>query len=210
MRQYGELVGRMAEPLQKDAVALAPPRAGYSPFGIVYGFCADLLSNMVLNTLRSSSSPDLSLEDMFISRGGSRRNRARRDQWERLPKAEGERAPFEHSTEWAAQMFARMTAALEARASRPAEADASRFRKASLYVVPRATTVESLSDAGLPDGIVSVQEHCLTSDVARARLTGATSVPAVRLFADRAEGRFLACAECDGAWFGVSKVILTV
>ena len=73
-----------------------------------------------------------------------------------------------------------------------------------------ATTVESLSDAGLPGRIVFVQEHCLTSDVARARSTGATPVPADRLLADRAEGRFLACAECDGAWFGVSKGILTI
>jgi hypothetical protein len=35
-------------------------------------------------------------------------------------------------------------------------------------------------------------------------------VPADRLIGDRAEGRFLACAECDGHWFGVSKAILTI
>ena len=72
LRQYGELVGRVAEPLQKTPWRSTPPRAGYSPFGMVYGFCADLLSNMVLNTLRSSSSPDLSLEDMFIEPGAAR------------------------------------------------------------------------------------------------------------------------------------------
>jgi hypothetical protein len=58
--------------------------------------------------------------------------------------------------------------------------------------------------------VVSAQEHCLTSDVSRARATGSTALPASRLVADRAEGRLLACAECDGAWFGVSKAILTI
>ncbi|HET9467618.1 MAG TPA: hypothetical protein VFO48_04375, partial [Vicinamibacterales bacterium] len=31
-----------------------------------------------------------------------------------------------------------------------------------------------------------------------------------RLIADRAEGRLLACVQCDGAWFAVSKVPLTL
>jgi hypothetical protein len=210
LARYGELVGRVGQQLKEDAVALAPPRAGYTPFGLIYGFCADLLSNMVLNTLRSSSAPDLSLEDMFTSTGRLEEKRSQADEWERLAKAQGERAPFEHSSGWAAQMFARTTAALEARAARPAEANASRFRKACLYVVPRATTVESVSEAGLPDGIVSAQEHCLTSDVARARLTGATALPADRLIADRAEGRLLACVHSEGGWFGVSKIALTL
>ena len=87
-------------------------------------------------------------------------------------------------------MYARMAGALEARAARPAEPNASMLRKACLYVVPRGVAVDSLSDGVLPAGIVSAQEHCLTSDVTRARLTGATSLPADRLVADRAEGRF--------------------
>jgi hypothetical protein len=35
-------------------------------------------------------------------------------------------------------------------------------------------------------------------------------LPADRLSADRAEGRLLACVMSDGAWFGVSKVPLTL
>ncbi|MEO5742687.1 MAG: hypothetical protein ABIS29_19035, partial [Vicinamibacterales bacterium] len=174
-----------------------------------YGFSADLLSNMVLSTLRSPSSPLLSLEDMFISGDRLEEKRARAHDWEHLPKGEGERDPFEHSTEWATQMFARMAAALDARAARPAEPNASRFAKACLYVVPRGVPIDSLSDGVLPAGIVSAQEHCLTSDFARARATGATAFPAGRLSADRADGRFLACADSEGVWFGVSKVPLT-
>ncbi len=210
LRQYDELIGRMAEPLQQDSIAFAPSRTAYSPFGIVYGFCADLLSNIVLNTLRSSTSADLSLEDMFMSKGRLDEKRRQANEWEGLPRGEGERAPFEHSTEWAGQVFARMTAALEARAARPVDADTSQVRKARLYVVPRGVATDSLPDGVLPAGIPPAQEHCLTSDATRARISGATALPADRLVADRAEGRLLACVHSDGAWFGVSKVPLTL
>ena len=50
----------------------------------------------------------------------------------------------------------------------------------------------------------------MTSDVARARDTRATALSRSRLSNDRAEGRFLASVEADGAWFGVSKALLTI
>jgi hypothetical protein len=210
LARYKELVGHAAESLQRDSLALEPAHASYSPLGIVYGFCADLFSNMVLNTLCSSSAPDLSLEDLFISQGRLEEKRTLAHEWERLPKGEGERAPFEHSPEWAAQMYARLTGALEARATRSTEPDASSVRKSRLYVLPRGVSIDTLSDGALPAGIVSAQEHCLTSDIARARSTGATALPADRLFADRAEGRFLASVHSEGACFGVSKILLTL
>ena len=98
--------GRVAAARQPWASTRA--HAAYSPLGVVYGFCADLFSNMVLNTLRSPSSPDLSLEDLFNSRERLEAKQTQADEWERLPKREGEAAPFEHTTEWAAQMYARM------------------------------------------------------------------------------------------------------
>ena len=76
--------------------------------------------------------------------------------------------------------------------------------------MPRGVTIDSLPHGVLPAGIVSAQEHCLTSDVARARETGATALSRSRLTADRAEGRFLASAQSEGVWFGVSKVPLTI
>jgi hypothetical protein len=210
LARYGELVGHTAEFLQHDSRALAPANAAYSPLGVVYGFCADLVANMVLNTLRPSSKRDLSLEDMFNSRERLDEKWTQAQEWSRLPKREGEPDPFEHSTEYAERMYARLTIALAARAARPAEPNASTFRKSCLYVVPRDVAIDSLSDGVLPGGIVSVPEHCLTSDLTRARLTGATALPADRLVADRAEGRLLASAHADGAWFGVSKVPLTL
>jgi hypothetical protein len=207
--KYVELIGYTAESLQQDSLTLNPEGVLYSPFGIVYGFCADLFSNMVLSTLRSAPS-SLSLEDMFTSGERLEEKHARAREWERLPKGEGERAPFEHATEWATQIYQRTAAALQARAARPAELNVSKFGVSSLYVVPRGVAVDSLSESAFPAGIVSAQEHCLTSDAERARETGATAFPFGRFAADRSEGRFFACALSDGQWFGVSKVPLTL
>jgi hypothetical protein len=61
----------------------------------------------------------------------------------------------------------------------------------------------------LPDGAVPAQEHCLSSDVNRALVEGATAFPKSQMLSDRNEGRFLASAEIDGKWFAVSKTIVT-
>ena len=210
LERYAALIGEAAASLKQDALSLDPAHAVYSPFGIVYGFCADLLSNMALNTLQESSPADLSLEDTFISRGKLEQKRAQAEQWQSLPKAEGERDAFEYSTEWAAAMFARTMSGLDARAARPAEPNASEFRATRLYVVPRGANAGEWPVGTLPAETVSAQEHCLTSDAARARETGATALTRSRMSSDRAEGRFLASVEADGVWFAVSKALLTV
>ena len=208
LSRYAELVGRAAPWLQEDCRSLDPADSPYSPLGIVYGFCGDLLSNMVLNTLRSASSVDLSLEDLFNSRDRIDEKRTQADEWERLPKREGEPDPFEHSKTWAGQMYARLTRALDARAG-SSEQNASNLPKACLYVVPRGVALESLP-AALPAGIISAQEHCLMSDVPAARMIGATAMTTARLMADRAEGRLLACGHSEDGLFGVSKIPLTL
>jgi hypothetical protein len=210
LARYGELVARTADSLLQDSRALDPAHAAYSPLGIVYGFCADLFSNMALNTVRSPSAPYLSLEDVFLGHGRLEEKRTQAHEWERLPKGDGEDAAFEYSTGWAVQMGARLTAGLEARAASPTEPDASTFRKSYLYIVQRGVSLDSIVDGVLPAGIVPAQEHCLTSDDTQARMTGATALSADRLAADRAEGRLLACAHSEGAWFGISKVPLTL
>lgn len=221
LARYGKLVAATITSLQHDRRAFDLSDAVYSPLGIVYGFCADLVSNMVLATVRQAAAPDLTLEDLFNSRARLDEKQTLTHEWERLPKREGEPNAFEHSVQWASQMYVRLINALDARAVRPIDPNASTCRMSCLYVVPRGVAVGSRPDglpaeaqsakAGvLPPGIVSAQEHCLTSDVTRARISGATILPADRLMADRAEGRLLACAQAGGAWFGVSKVPLTL
>jgi hypothetical protein len=184
---YAGLIGRHAESLREDARSLDPRHAVYSPLGLVYGFCADILSNMALDSLFARPSFGLTLEDMFT--GGAKRDntRARADGW-----------PIDYSDAWAAQMFDRTTSALAARARHPDRANASDVADARLFL------------ESAPDGTRPAQEHCLTSDLQLALATGATAFPRGQIVNDRNEGRFLASADVNGKWFGISKVILTL
>ena len=187
VESYAGLIARHAESLLEDARSLDPRQGIYSPLGLAYGFCADILSNMALDTLRGQPSLGLTLEDMFASRGSHENKRARAEGW-----------TVAYSDDWAAQMFDRATSALRARAQHTDRANASEIPSARLFI------------ESAPQGTLPAQEHCLTSDLQRAMATGATAFPKGQLLTDRSEGRFLASAELEGKWFGISKVVLTL
>ena len=105
---------------------------------------------------------------------------------------------MDYSPDWAAQMFDCTTGTLRGRARYKDRANASDVPTARLFV------------ESAPEGTVAAQEHCVTSDLQRALSTGATAFPKGQIVVDRNEGRFLASAESDGKWFGISKVVLTL
>ena len=204
--RYEQLIGATAARLREDATALNPGRNPYSPLGIAYGFCADLLSNIALSTLLEQTAGGLSLEDMFMTPGDPEGKLAGARLWERLPARGGAREHVEHSPAWARLVFQRTIDALELRAQSKAP-NASKLPAARLFVAPRGQKVGA-SVYDLPDGIVSAQEHCLTSDVNRALSNGTTAFPKSQILTDRNEGRLLASAEIEGKWFAISKTIL--
>jgi hypothetical protein len=164
----------------------------------VSGFCADLMSNIALDTLLSQPSIGLTLEDMFHSHGNLESKRARADGWKTWRDPEGARNHVDYSDAWAAQLFERTTSALGARARHRDRPNASQIPDARLFI------------ESAPEGTIRAQEHCLTSDLQLALATGATAFPRGQIVNDRNEGRFLASADVDGKWFGISKVILTL
>lgn len=206
LTRYRELLGALAPSLIEDAAAFDPARHVYSPHGIAYGFCADVLSNIAWDMLLSNPSFDLSLEDMFVGLGGLEQKLARAKGWEALPRRAGERAHFDYSPDAAAQSFGRLMDALGARARARTEPDAS-GRQARIFVLSDA---DSSSTARLPDECVDANEHVLTSDVQRVSMGAASFCPKDQFLEDRNEGRFLASLESDGEWVAVSKVILTL
>jgi hypothetical protein len=197
LERYGRLIGDLAGSLEQDARALDPSRLAYSPFGIAYGFCADLLSNLASGPLRGQPDLHVSLEDFFVSHAGLEARSARA-------------ACVEYSPEWADEVFAGVVRALHARAARRFEANASDLAGGRLFVVPEPGDGEPQAGPVPLDGVVLAQEHCVTSDLQRALGSGATAFPRGQIVADRNEARFLASAETGGKWFGVSKVVLTV
>ena len=211
LRQYRDLIGRLAGALKEDASALAPQPGVYSPYGISYGFAADLLSNLALDKLTSPSSSwsSLSFEDMFGSRENIDLKLARAKALAALPKRPGEQDHFYHSGEFAAQVFARLIAALDARMRRTAEANTSPHRDARIHVSAESEEV-ARSRAGLTAEVASANEYCFTSKVSGAPSEGWAQLSLSQIATDRNEGRYLASVECDGAWFAISKFILTL
>ena len=132
------------------------------------------------------------------SGGSLEHKRARVEGWKARQETRGAADPLDYSAAWAAQMFDRTTSALRARARHKDRANASAVPSARLFV------------ESAPEGTVAAQEHCVTSDLQRALATGATAFPKGQIVRDRNEGRFLASANEDGKWFGISKVILTL
>jgi hypothetical protein len=207
--RYSQLIAQQAQPLMDDAARLSPAGCAYSPFAIAYGFCADILSNMMIDGLVARPVHDVSLEDIFISRGNLDPVRARALGWEQLPRREDEREHFDHSIEWAELIFKRLTDALRARASHEAAPNASNVAGGRLFILSESQAGESLPEGFLPEGIVAAQEHLVTSDLQRALSIGATAFPRSQIASDRKEARFLASVESEGKWFGISKVVLT-
>jgi hypothetical protein len=210
LERYGQLIGELAAPLKEDAQNFDPSQYVYSPYGMLYGFSGDLLTNMALGSLLAQPSFGQSLEDVFVSRNSLDEKLARARGWSQLPKRDGERAHGEHSPEWAIQMFARLVDALDARARHTSEPNASGRSEARLFVVPDSRPVTSLPAGVAPTGAVLAQDDCYSTDPSRALSTGATLWPRNQMLNDRTEGRFLASAEIDGHWFAVSKVVLSL
>jgi hypothetical protein len=196
VERYRGLIARASARLRDDLMSLDPTRSAYSPLGIAYGFCADILANMAIATLASPNLPALSLEDMFDGRGDLETKQALAHEWQQLPRKDGELEHFAHSIDWARQLFTRTMDALGA-----GNRDVPRGR---LFVVP-----EFRSGVQAPAGAVAAQEHCITSNLQHALTTGATAFPKTQILLDRREGRYLASAEAEGRWFCVSKAILT-
>jgi hypothetical protein len=202
VHRYRGLLDRLAPALIDDLGDLDPAARAYSPLGIAYGFCADILSNIATSTLTSPASANVVLEDLFESRTRLDDKLSCARAWERLPTRGAEQAHFTHSIEWAREVFDGVIDRLRQRTSGAIQ-PAGR-----LFLVREEQTLDSLKGI-VPAGAVPAQEHYVTSDIQRALANGGTAFPKSHLLSDRREGRYLASVEQGGAWFAVSKVVLT-
>jgi hypothetical protein len=208
--RYRELMAASSEALIEDAGHLDPGRQIYSPFGIVYGFCSDVLSNMAMAALITQAADPLSFEDTFDSCGHLDEKLVRASTWARLPRRGAEREHFEHSPDWGSEMYARLISALERRVSRPGEPNASGHPNSFIFVSSQNRQSPPAAEMDSPAEAVNANEYCFTSDMSRAVASGATFQSEAEMIDSRNEGRFLASVKVDGSWFGVSKLVLTL
>jgi hypothetical protein len=216
--EFGRLLGAAAADLGADAGELAPARVRYSPLAMTYGFCADLMSNMAMDTLVGQPAFGLSLDDMFVTHVRHDDKLARVRGWQRLPRRPGEREHVEYSAEFADRIFAWLLDALDQRAARPGAANASRRPSSRLFVTTgSARRRHANADAGVgapfesdpAEAATPADDYRLDTNPTRAGATGGVAWSAVQMRTDRLEGRLLASAEIDGAWTGISKMLLT-
>ena len=160
LESYAALIGRNAAALQEDARRLDPRDRAYSPLGIVYGFCADILSNMAA---RHAAVPAVFRPR---SRGHVRRptaastnKRARVEGMEVPPEPAARGIPSTTPPPGRRRCSIARCARWRARAEARDRANASGVPDARLFV-----------DAA-PEGTVLAQEHCVTSDLQRALAT---------------------------------------
>jgi hypothetical protein len=207
--RYRHVFARVAERLRDDAGAFDPSTHAYSPYGIVYGFCADLFSNIAMSSLAEPSADGLALEDAFVSLGRNDEKLRRAERWTKLPRRAGEREHFEHSREWAQQIFEALRFTLALRARRPGLSNASDRRNARIVVRRGDRGSETRAADATDEPVENANEYCFSSDMQHAVSLGATFQPAGQMLDDRGEARFLASGEVNGHHFGVSKLLLT-
>jgi hypothetical protein len=198
LARYRDAIVRLREPLAADALAFDPARMSYSPLGIAYGFCADLLWDDAIGALFSQPPSHLTLEDLFDSQQHPEEKAAAARHRERLPRDSDGREPFLYSARAACDVFDNLRSHLERRAT------AQSTSTGRLLVLP-----QGVDPGSFPGDGVTAQEHLVTSDVQRALGSGSTAFPKSHLLADRKEGRYLASVEHEGKWFAISKVVLT-
>ena len=187
--RYRDLLTRLATALGAECLELDPAGRAYSPLGISYGFCADVLWNVALGALTARSSSTLSLEDLFESRTRLDDKAARAQAWEDLPTRAGEHEHFTHAPEWAQQVFADVVDRLRQLGAGDAGA-----RTGRLLVRPHTIEPGPAIDARLCRQCAGARRHIRRSMGIGDRGNGLPQEPSPR----RSPGRAIPCERRAG------------
>jgi hypothetical protein len=178
-QEYETRIGRVAKPLSDDCPRFRPVAGGYSPYGALYGFSADLMKHMALKTVQPDAVNRFGLEDVFVA--GEAGKLAWVSGWRKLPhlKREVERL-FDYPQQFAEDIFDRIEHALRRRVS---DGEVN-----TVVQIGRLFLLE----ADVPELPV---RYLRSSDE--------------QLSSDRREGKFLVSYETSAGSRAISKTVLT-
>jgi len=204
LEQYAALIGRVAVSLHEDCARFRPVRGTYSPYGVLYGFSADLLKHMALKAAQPDAVTGLGLEDVFTGDDGNRDKLAWVNSWRKLPhlKPEVERQ-FDYPQQFAEDMFQRIEDGLRRRVSDAADAVS---RTGRLFVVGAGDS--QIESKGLPVPELPLR-YIGSSDPEMVAANTAEWHEESRISSDRREGRCVLSSKTAGGWMTISKAILT-
>jgi hypothetical protein len=179
LQDYETQIGRVSQALYEDCPRFRPVAGAYSPYGVLYGFSADLVKHMVLKASQPDAVNYFRVEDVFVA--GDADKLAWVNGWRKLPHLtrEMERL-FHYPQQFAEDIFDRIEHALHRRAT---DGEANAVCKTGRLL---------LQDADAPDLPVRylrfADEHLLS---------------------DRREGKFLVSYETPAGWRAITKTVLT-
>jgi len=116
IEEYEARIGRIATPLYEDCPRFRPVAGAYSPYGVLYGFSADLIKHMALKASQADAVTDFGLEDVFVGGDAGTRKLAWVSGWRKLPhlKRDVEKL-FDYPQQFAEDIFNRIEHALRRR-----------------------------------------------------------------------------------------------
>ena len=111
LEQYAALIDRVSKPLAYDCPRFRPVAGAYSPYGVLYGFSADLMKHMALKAVEPDAVNHFGLEDVFAA--GDAGKLAWVNGWRKLPHLTPEmERQFEYPQQFAEDIFDRIEQAL--------------------------------------------------------------------------------------------------
>jgi hypothetical protein len=116
LQDYASRIGRVAKTLSDDCGHFRPVAGNYSPYGVLYGFSADLLKHMALKASQPDAASGFGLEDVFVA--GDAGKLAWVSGWRQLPHLTRDvQKLFDYPQQFADDVFDRIEQALRRRAS---------------------------------------------------------------------------------------------
>jgi hypothetical protein len=205
LEEYDARIGRVSKVLSEDCPRFRPVDGTYSPYGVLYGFTANVVEHMSFKTLQPDAVTRFSLEDVFSAGDGRTDKLAWVSGWRKLPHLKQEvSALFDYPQQFAKDAFDRIERAMNARVSND-EANAA-VQTGRLFVFPIGN-LEAESEASLiPDLPV---RYIKSSDPQIVAARKADAYDEANLLADRREGKFVVSYKTPSGWVGITKAMLT-
>jgi len=182
VQEYEARIGRVSKSLLEDCSRFRPVAGAYSPYGVLYGFSADLMKHIVLKASQPDAVSHFSLEDVFVA--GDADKLAWVSGWRKLPHLTREvQQLFDYPQQFAEDVFDRIEQALR--------------RCVSGAVVHTGRLF-----------IVAADDPATASDVPDLPAQYVRS-PDAQLLRDRREGKFVVSYETPAGWAAITKSVLT-
>jgi len=205
LQEYEARIGRVSKPLYDDCRRFRPVAGAYSPYGVLYGFSADLMKHMALKASQPDAVNRFGLEDVFVAGDANSGKLAWVSGWRKLPHLTRDvEKLFDYPQQFAEDIFVRIEDALRRRVS-DGEANAA-AKTGRLFLLPADALQADSKPSQVPD---LPGRYIRSSDTQMAAAHNAEPCDEMQLLSDRREGKFVLSYQTSGGWLAVRKSILT-